>query len=222
MDHTNQKGTLVSPPGTHNSQDNRFQIQSLSIFRANLLYVVAILRNRKWGLCYRAYFQHTSHGVHTQDLPPGLLAYIFHHNHTSKSIRRLSIIINLLKFVVLSSIRCLVPVRFSIIVTISVTITISCASAMCVCCGNQKCVVNNLLTKSELKTAVFPKNESSQSYTINYLSNNSFGKYTIRIEGSVISLNNAETPIYLNDYLLSFQCSVIFCGKGCAYLSAQV
>ena len=35
----------------------------------------------------------------------------------NKSIRRLPIIINLLKFVVLSSLRCLVPVRFSIIVT---------------------------------------------------------------------------------------------------------
>ena len=33
----------------------------------------------------------------------------------NKSIRRLPIIINLLKFVVLSSLRCLVPVRFSII-----------------------------------------------------------------------------------------------------------
>ena len=38
--------------------------------------------------------------------------------HTNKNpIRRLPIIINLLKFVVLSSLRCLVPVRFSIIVT---------------------------------------------------------------------------------------------------------
>ena len=35
----------------------------------------------------------------------------------NKSVRRLPIIINLLKFVVLSSLRCLVPVRFSIIVT---------------------------------------------------------------------------------------------------------
>ena len=40
-----------------------------------------------------------------------------HRSHTNKSIRRLSIIINLLKFVVLSSLRCLVPVRFCIIVT---------------------------------------------------------------------------------------------------------
>ena len=42
-----------------------------------------------------------------------------HRSNPNKSIRRLSIIINLLKFVVLSSLRCLVLVRFRIIVTIS-------------------------------------------------------------------------------------------------------
>ena len=44
--------------------------------------------------------------------------YWFLH-HTNKSIRRLPIIINLLKFVVLPSLRCLVPVRVSIIVVTS-------------------------------------------------------------------------------------------------------
>ena len=66
-----------------------------------------------------------SHTLHTEST---LRIYWFSHhtflshtdNHTTKkSIRRLSTMINLLKFVVLSSLRCLVPVRFRIIVTIS-------------------------------------------------------------------------------------------------------
>ena len=62
------------------------------------------------------------HTLHTEStlriylvFPP----FVFSHtdNHTNKSTRRLPIIINLLKFVVLSSLGCLVTVRFSIIVT---------------------------------------------------------------------------------------------------------
>ena len=69
--------------------------------------------------------QHTHHHCVIVPICSTLRIYWFSH-HTffsrtvateNKSIRRLLIIINLLKFVVLSSLRCLVPVRFSIIVT---------------------------------------------------------------------------------------------------------
>ena len=70
-----------------------------------------------------------SHTLHTEST---LRIYWFPHhtflpprhtNHKNNPIRRLPrIIINLLKFVVLSSLRCLVPVRFSIIVIVSTTV----------------------------------------------------------------------------------------------------
>ena len=60
-----------------------------------------------------------SHTLHTEST---LRIYWFFLHHTFfhltiKSIRRLPIIINLLKFIVPSSLRCLVPVHVSIIVT---------------------------------------------------------------------------------------------------------
>ena len=70
-----------------------------------------------------------SHTLHTEST---LRIHWFPHHHTflprrtvateNKSIRRLPIIINLLKFVVLSSLRCLVPVRISISIVVSTTL----------------------------------------------------------------------------------------------------
>ena len=94
-----------------------FQIQSLSIFVTNLLHVVTLLlRNRKKSLCYRAYYPHLGF--------TGFSTIQFSQPHKNNQ-QGNDIIISLLNLVVLSSNRCLVPVRFSIIVTTYlVTITL--------------------------------------------------------------------------------------------------
>ena len=96
------------------------------------------------------------HTLHTEST---LRIYWFLHHtffhHTNKSIRRLPIIINLLTFVVLSSLRCLVPVQFSIIVTTYlVTIALALRYSMCYSVSIATDIVTMMLKRTGTKQQI--------------------------------------------------------------------